>query len=58
MRTWNYRIENQVNDLLERYGDLNTARTAVKQIIYFEERPHRKEFWEDVYDYLNEEQGL
>ena len=58
MRSPNYRIENEVKDLLERYGNHETAKKAVKQLIYFEERSWRKEFYEDIYDYLNEDQEL
>jgi hypothetical protein len=43
-----------IRDLLQRYGDNEAALIQVKQIYYLTEEPHKKAFWEEVMDVLDE----
>lgn len=58
MKTWTYRIHSHIKDLIERYGDKETAVKAVKQIIYFAERPQDINYYEEILEYLDDEERL
>lgn len=46
--------ESTIEDLLDRYGDRKTAFIQAQQIYYLTEDPHKKVFWEEVMDVLDE----